>query len=222
MIRPGNKILIAGDSWACGEWGVVNNERRHGITHPGLEQYLTDYGCEVYNVGLGGGCNKGSVNNIISSLTSLSPDKIFWFQTDPMRDLRPYYTDSFPKSVNEMLNCQQELLKKTYEDLNNIGCNIYCLGGVTKLSSSIISYSNLIPVIESIAEFFGSESIDIWVSEWIHHENLCSTELIEEVYSIPDPKTILPQNWFHPDGYHPNRFAHQKIFEHILNFKEPC
>lgn len=219
MIAPGEKILIAGDSWGCGEWGFENG---HGVKHTGLEHYLTEYGCTVYNVSLGGGCNKDSVDRITSSVKSLTLDKIFWFQTDPMRDLRPYDPAVFPKSINEIINCQQQLLNKTYADLNSIGSKIYCLGGVTRLHSSIVSYSNLITVIDSIVELFGAKSIDVWVSDWIQYDNLFSPELIEDLYSIPNPKTILPQYWFYPDGYHPNRFAHQKIFEHILNFKEPC
>ena len=47
------RILLAGDSWGCGEWKEYNRllEGRHdAVAHKGLEEYLTQDNHEVKNV----------------------------------------------------------------------------------------------------------------------------------------------------------------------------
>ena len=47
-------IIIAGDSWGCGEPGVSDDTGpifQYGtVTHTGLEQYLQDDGYKVINI----------------------------------------------------------------------------------------------------------------------------------------------------------------------------
>ena len=49
--------------------------------------------------------------------------------------------------------------------------------------------------------------------------NELTYEFVEELSMLPDWKQSLPKQWFYPDGRHPNRYAHKKIFEYILNYK---
>lgn len=215
MIRPGYTIVIAGDSWGCGEWDNIDDNTL-GVTHLGLEKYLTDYGCKVYNLSEGGASNSYSIKKLFFSKW-LKPDMIFWFQTDPMRDLRPYDKASFPQTVADLIKQQDILIDKTYATLNSLGMKIHCLGGTSKISPSIISYPNLIPLINSIIDFLGSNAPEFWISDWIQDENLISKEFIDELYTIPDVRKYLPKEWFHPaSSPHPNREAHRKIFEFIL------
>jgi hypothetical protein len=110
---------------------------------------------------------------------------------------------------------QNKLLTKTYENLNLLGVTIHCIGGITKLHSSMNTFGNLIPMIGSVIEFFGSNANDIWISDWIRTDHLqFSHEFINELYMLPPP--ALAPEWFSPDGVHPNRHAHKKIFEYIL------
>jgi hypothetical protein len=221
MIKPGDKILIAGDSWAHGEWEhdapnyIMKLNDTYGVTHNGLGQYFSDYGCEVINVSYGGLSNNDSFLKISETTNKTKFDYIFWFQTDPIRDMRPYSNTTFPKSKFELLNMQTKLLTKTYENLNSLGVIIHCIGGITKLHSSMNTFGNLIPVIDSVIEFFGSNANDIWISDWIRTDHLqFSHEFINELYMLPPP--ALAPEWFSPDGVHPNRHAHKKIFEYIL------
>ena len=214
MIRPGDTIVIVGDSWGCGEWGFVDGT--YNVTHLGLEEYLVDYGCKVYNLSKGGASNRYSINQLFKFLKLLNPDIIFWFQTDSMRDLRPYNKSSFPQTVADLIKCQHGLIKKTYEQLNSLGVKIHCIGGTVKLSPTITNYPNLISCIDSVIEFFGGTSPEFWVSDWIQCENLISHEFLAELYTMLNTNKYLPKEWFYPDGNHPNRFAHQKIFEFIL------
>jgi len=145
-----------------------------------------------------------------------SPNIVFWFQTDPMRDLRPYSHETFPTSSKSLLDLSRQLLRNTYEKLNSIGIKIHCMGGLTKIDDSINNYSNLIPLIPSIIEMFDGPNIDFWITDWIKSRNIrLNDDFILELENHPIP--ILPKEWFFPDGIHPNRKAHYKIFEFILN-----
>ena len=53
-------IIIAGDSWACGEW-VIDKEQ---LSHGGLYQYLHDHGYPVINLGTPAGSNAQTINKL--------------------------------------------------------------------------------------------------------------------------------------------------------------
>lgn len=213
MITPGDHIIIIGDSWGCGEWS--GDDKPYRVTHRGLEHYLIEQGCHVTNLSKPGGSNKDMVNALEVTLPIYNPHFVFWFQTDPIRDLRPYDQETFPKSSSELIEIGNEILENTYSELNDIGVKIHCMGGVANLKKSIEKYPNLIPVIPSIVEMFEGPVIDFWISDWINSPYLRLSEdfLLElEVH----PQHTLPKEWFFPDGVHPNREAHYKIFEGIL------
>lgn len=215
MISHGDNIIIIGDSWGRGEWS--NDDKPYRVTHTGLENYLTELGCHVFNLSKPGGSNKDMVKMLTleSQLQVYNPHFVFWFQTDPIRDLRPYDQESFPKSSKELIERGRELLEETYAELNSIGIEIYCMGGVAKLDKSIEKYHNLIPFIPSIVKMFDGPDVDFWISDWIQYPHLkFSEEFLQELEN--HPVYNLPKQWFFPDGDHPNREAHHKIFELIL------
>jgi len=87
-------IIIAGDSWGCGEWSLEVE-----ITHTGLEQYLQDDGYKVINISHGGSSNDDvykQLSNclyILSCVTKISEVKnIFVFQTEWHRDHHRYHS----------------------------------------------------------------------------------------------------------------------------------
>ena len=214
MISPGDSILIAGDSWGCGEWSC--DDRPYRVIHNGLEQYLTDYGCNVTNLSKPGGSNKNMVKSLVATMAVCNPHLVFWFQTDPIRDLNPYDQETFPKSSSELIEIGRDLLENTYAELNNTGVKIHCMGGVVNLEKSIEKYPNLIPIIPSIVKMFNGPNIDFWISDWINSPDLrLNDDFLSELEK--HPQWCLPKKWFFPDGVHPNRLAHRKIFEFILN-----
>lgn len=213
MISPGDKVLIVGDSWGCGEW--LYDGTNYGVVHLGLEHYLREYGCEVNNLSEGGSGNQRIIDILQDRVNMPKPDYIFWFQTDPIRDLRPYDQETFPKDVKSLMKLGETLLNDTYKELNDLGFTIHCIGGVTKLQESINQYPNLIPLIPSIVEMFEGPNIDFWVSDWIQCDHLnFSDSFLTELEN--HPQHTLPREWFFPDGYHPNRNAYHRIFEYIL------
>jgi len=212
MISPGDHIVIIGDSWGCGEW---SDDMPYRVTHCGLAQYFTDRGCNVTNLSKPGGSNKDMVTALIATLPIYNPHYVFWLQTDPIRDLRPYDQETFPKSSSELTEMGRDLLENTYAELNDIGVKIHCMGGVTNLEKSIEKYPNLIPIIPSIIQMFNGPKVDFWISDWINSPNLrLNDDFLLELEN--HPIHILPKEWFFPDGVHPNREAHRKIFECII------
>ena len=221
MISPGDNIVIIGDSWGCGEW--LNSSK---VVHTGLEYFLSEYGCNVVNLAVGASSNSIQICNLLNYLkdndNTDSIDCIIWFQTDPIRDLGPYNQEFFPQSVSELVEAGKKLLEKSYKKLNNIGITVYCLGGVAKLEDSINNYPNLVPVIPSIIEMFGGVQPEYWVGAWVdtvklRDEFLTELESVPPLKSLEDWANLLPRQWFYPDGSHPNRDAHYKIFQHIIN-----
>lgn len=79
-------ILIAGDSWACGEW--IN----HTNTHGGLRQYLQESGQQPIcfsQPGLGSLTTVDALSMFIQHNRNIIKfDKIIFFQSDWVRDIR--------------------------------------------------------------------------------------------------------------------------------------
>ena len=68
------KILIAGDSWAMGEWNPEWQGPENQILHKGLEQYLLDDNYDVTNISgvtvLTGAGNRFSKQRLLTDLSS--------------------------------------------------------------------------------------------------------------------------------------------------------
>jgi hypothetical protein len=224
MIKPGDKVIIAGDSWAVGEWPVIRPViRKFGnyVIHPGLSLFLENYGCLVTNIGIGGGSNHNSFQALSNQLIIERPDIVFWFQTDPGRDFSALIWNSI-KTIDEYTEQRLIHLEIAYQNLNSLNFPVHCLGGLSNLNVDLLTnYKNLYPLIPSIFEMLDAEA-PICISPSFANPNMLNEltyEFVEELSMLPDWKKSLPKQWFYPDGRHPNRYAHKKIFEYILNYK---
>lgn len=98
-------IIIAGDSWGCGEWTTS------GLSHKGLEVYLQENGYQVENLSGPGGSNFETVNRLeefFSQAVLDGTDKkisgVFVFQTEWIRDFQnrlPDYLTDFANLENK-------------------------------------------------------------------------------------------------------------------------
>jgi len=226
LINEHSKILIIGDSWGCGEW-AMSGPNGYCTVHPGLEFYLKEHGYDVNNLSQGGYSNSDIFNSLRDHLAiNNSYDVIIWFQTDPLRNLRPYADniEIFKKNKEDFILVHDELLNSIYAKFNSLDLPIHCLGGTTKLNLALLEkYPNLHPVIPSIIEMFGEAHIKIWPSDWIKNPQILkslSRTLVDYLHSECEPK--LSREWFFPDGRHPNRKAHKKIFEFLIDFRDPA
>lgn len=217
------KILITGDSWGKGEWGWDANGN-YCNTHPGLQAYLEHDGHAVTNVSRGMGSNLDAYRACQKALEKDEFDVIIWFETDPLRDLKPenYHAIRYQfKTYRELLDESSKLRDRSYKDFGSLGQPIRCIGGSSKIDASMMSsYENLLPLISSITELLldGYEHPELWASDWIF--------LIDRQFDIASINEFLKQkqkqdklatykNLFWPDGQHPNRHAWQLVYDHI-------
>lgn len=229
------KILIIGDSWGCGEWGNYSATeplfpgRPSGITHLGLEQYLIDDGHQVDNRSVGGSTNNDAILYLNESITTNNYDYVFWFQTDPFRDINSeIFNKNFKwfHNFDDLLLRQKIQLKKTYKNLNyhSIAANtvIHCMGGCSKLNvDELRNYPNLIPLIPSVIEFLipNFTHPKIWFSgDWVLNlDDRWDLKTLDCIIAEHKKMHSLPKHsiYFELDGGHPDRHGHKKIYEFI-------
>jgi hypothetical protein len=266
------KILIGGDSWGCGEWGMFDRSDYHlfwnkfyhevkgvgwpdtapnyyqrdslpdwvkeelksfpfkpngqGVKHKGLEFYLTTAGYDVVNTSEGASSNNDAVSRIIHAFDN-SINLIIFIQTDPLRNLRPYngFKDQF-KTYDQLIEYQNYSLSITYDQLNNIGKPIICLGGCSKLNISFIkNFSNLIPLIPSIPEWLVPDYTmpDIWQSDWWQQIgrqfDIDSLDKLLQNRKMQDSMAKKKyEKYFQPDGSHANRHAWKMVYDYLNNY----
>lgn len=161
---------ISGDSWGCGEWQL------HATNFPGGKQYdlhrhLLMANHIVSDISLPSEHNLYTISMLTQHLEN-SPiefDYVIWFQSDPLR--RPSFVSdlvaasNFSLDYNWFINKSNEYLDEEYAQLNSIGKTIYCIGGISKLNTKLLSkYANLNPLIVSFPEFLMPD---------LPHPNLC-------------------------------------------------
>jgi len=155
-------ILIAGDSWACGEyhpdWTKRDVELDRLITHGGLSEFFRDDGYQVLNLAYPGGSNIGSFRRLRDYFVS-NPEhkieKVFVFQTDWCRDIDHFSTIGWENSpigrlqvapimhfpvCNHALHYRDVALSTFYQSLSKLGqtfdVDIALIGGL----SDVLAY----------------------------------------------------------------------------------
>jgi len=133
---------------------------------------------------------------------------------------------SMLSDATKIISRNLEFLNQAYERANNLGHNIYCIGGLSKLKLDLISnYPNLIPAIPSVLEMIYPQyqHADIvsansnWRQELMTKVTLDrkSVDYFFEQYTLEHVMISLCREYFYPDGTHPNRRGHLKIYEKL-------
>ena len=106
--------------------------------------------------------------------------------------------------------------------MNSLEIEILCIGGCSKLELDLIKYyPNLTPIIPSVMEFLipDFKHPEIWFSGWFRDiDRQFSIDCINKfLYNkqLQDQLGCLYRDLFWPDGRHPNRWGHKKIFEYL-------
>jgi hypothetical protein len=221
------QIFIGGDSWGTGELPELK--------HKGLEQYFREDGYTVFNSSTRGASNRDSVGLLLESLKlNFKPDDlVFWIQTDPVRNLRPYV--DLPKELDQagsLRRLMTQLLSKDYDRLHSIArrfdTKIYMIGGLTSLDVELLTarprLHNLITSwVELLVstEYVGTDwrNFSICNSDYTikNFGNNLSKELVEELYAFDQNRRVFDNRLFHPDGFHPNREGHRMLYMSIKN-----
>jgi hypothetical protein len=194
-------IIIAGDSWGCGEWGSnADSSDRHEC----LGGYFRQHGESVINLSVAGACNFDIVKTISSFLDNnqnlnSSIDRILVFQSNWNRDWRRQHdfdvgrnlTLPWPQLVGQFIERFYSMLNQSAMKHNK---EIEIIGGCgdTMWFDNIkTDYPGLKIVCQSMINLLltGSARIDIPVhSLWVH--NSLTIDFIKHCKTIFDNNNL--------------------------------
>ena len=211
------KFCIAGDSWGCGEWGA--EEGRYTILHTGLEFFLKQQH-QVRNLSTGAASNNFAIGHLTQALQHDEFDHIFWFQTDPLRDISNLLHEE-NITFDRLLEKNRQQMDTVYRALNKLGVKIHCIGGCSKLDLELMAQNpNLIAYIPSVIEWLEPDYVHpaIWTSWWekliVRQMHIDSLDQLVECKKTQDSLCNY-KKYFWPDGAHLNRLGHQMLFDKI-------
>jgi lysophospholipase L1-like esterase len=236
-------ILIAGDSWACGEWEKASMTYTHGgltnslLIHGGLTDYLIDQGHRVINLGYPGGSNHDSTNRLSNFLIQnkkIIIKNIIVFQTEWLR------SNSVPLDIKEgYFKLQNTLISRFYCELSELSTKfnipIYIIGG-TSDTVWIDQFEKEYPGVKVVCQSFSNLLLtnnhkisnpvyslmtadqSKQIEYFKNNSNQADLQLMLDDMDRGQVRFILWKNhkeFFWPDGTHPNRYAHKILFEFL-------
>jgi len=231
------RILICGDSWGCGEWNVECTE----VLHPGLEQYLRDAGHLVDNISKGGCSNLDSVARMQLWFERFGRvDIVFVFQTEYSRDFKHHSTENW--NVNSVNDLSSQWVENFYFRLSDLAqqyqCKINILGGASDtmwfdtmwFDAMDNDYHGCNIACQSLTNLLVNN--DSRIKDPVFSWYCNSTESLldrlkkqlnntDELFAVINQgferESLLKENpnWFYPDGKHPNRHGHQKLYNFL-------
>jgi len=234
-------IIIAGDSWGCGEW--ENNNGNYRISHPGLTKYLIESGYSVINLSQPGGSNIKSetlIGRFLQTNTHIIPSHIIVFQTEWIRDIYETdatilnndlalgYVDLKNRVMSRFWNQLSQICKKTSTPVYIIGgcsdtlwiddveSNYPCLHVACQSVTNLLLENNhrILNPTHSIFTSLQVSQIDLIKK----HLNNTDLELfLQDIEQGTKRLDLWKKNkeFFWPDGVHPNRHGHKILFEFL-------
>jgi len=226
-------IIIAGDSWGCGEWEDMK------VTHGGLAQYLQEDGHKTINLSLGGSSNWEIYERIQLFFASGIPnyliediDLILVFQTEWNRDFdQKRSTCTNQRYGMNAVSCWQYRLSEIAIN-NNVKIGI--IGGCSDtmfLDKFEHEYPGLFIACQSLTNLcvnndhrINDPTIIIRPAE-DHLKQMkdycrksdCLDQLLIDLDKGKLRHSVWSENkkYFYPDGVHPNRLGHKILFDFL-------
>jgi len=220
-------IIIIGDSWGVGEWGVDENNK-YCLTGPGIGQYLSMTEHSIINLSKPAGSNKSALNSLEGLLKKFTPDsadEFFWIVTDPQRHL----------SIDQLLDTSTTLYDQLFDSLRNSfiradklaadhNITIKIIGGLCDIEPHWVEpYTNLKLVVpswgrlldENYSTYIGWSSAGAWaeageeikkrvphlLSEWL--------DIADRIKKKADSIKKLSGRSFGNNDTHPSRYGHR-------------
>ena len=199
-----------------GEWPLKQED---GIQHKGLEQYLLDDGHDVVNI-----AEPGDTPTVILDCLKLQKTKydyVFLFLVEPFAEIKEdsfwnknlTYEDYYKRHKDQI-----QLFVKSLDTLS-IG-PIKLIGGSAKCLPEYIENTSIEIAIPSVIELLipGMRQYEM---NFQYHYHLLDTSNIDQ--KTIDKVLIQAEKWdrifknpiMHPDGEHPNREGHYKIYKFL-------
>jgi hypothetical protein len=233
-------VLIAGDSWGCGEW--TNTDGTYLIAHPGLAQYLLDSGYQIINLSIPGGSNKNTCNKVADFFQvnkHLQISHVIVFQTEWIRCIRVERSAIIADDVTHGYhNLKNRIISRFYYALSQISIKnnipIHIIGGCSDtiwLDQFEMEYPGLCIVCQSLTNLLlenNHRNLDP-VDGLFSHSNESQVEYIKKNINSTDLELLLNdidkgtqrfEIWknnkkYFPDGAHANRHGHRILFEFL-------
>ena len=211
------KILIIGDSWACGEWDFEQKLAHEGTTH-----YIRDAGYEITSLAKGSASNSKQLDKLEDHRDT---DICIWFLTDPLREVVQQ-----PTTLQDYHDIRKRLLEKSFERMNKIlpNAQIWLIGGVCRVPDWVAEkYPSWKIVVEDLRAWLLSDDthIDTLCRDWQYPD--CELDLLE--YHEQQEKLITKHRirsdrgtdtkehrLFWPDRVHPNRHGHRILTDELI------
>jgi hypothetical protein len=234
-------ILVAGDSWSCGEWDF--GDQNYVVSHGGLAEYLSDAGHQIINLGKPGGSNTHAHNRVANFLQAnkhLQISCAIVFQTEWLRDIFVEDLKCITEDVTYGYhNLKNRTISRFYYSLSRTGIKynipIYIVGGCADtiwLDQFEIEYPGLHISCQSLTNLLinGDHRNPDFVNGLYAHNTLSEVEYIKKKINSADLKLLLEdiekghqrlttwtnnKNYFWPDGHHANRQAHYVLFKFL-------
>ena len=221
-------VILFGDSWAMGEWQKPLGVLPHLIklTHRGLQSYLERDGHIVANLSIAGAGNRKIIQHFTEQIDRYETDDadIIFVQTDPIRDCIDSNSErwwSDKQTPAEFKEQQFKKQKQCYELLANLPYKIYCIGGCHPLNLDLIKqFDNLVPVMTSMMQELAPDQTipTVWRSDnWTDHidQKYISKAMLDFICEEERLREELPRDYFWPDGWHPNRYGYEIIYDKL-------
>tara|TARA_A100001391_G_scaffold156258_2_gene114130 strand:+ start:3001 stop:3699 length:699 start_codon:yes stop_codon:yes gene_type:complete len=223
-------ISIVGDSFGCGEW-VPDKPGTNKISHLGIQEYLQQRGYVVKNFSTPG----DSMDNILHQIVinNIIKETIIVFATDPLRN---FVVDNkinqlYVKQNFSIAKLHKVLFLDWFRKLSTISrerkCNIILIGGHANLydtkpikNISICTKSWLGDILKQpVGDLSAIEpmALEVLMSIKPIKQDNQKVELIDIITQRSDRLNLLYNNNFFPDNGHPNRQAHEKLTQKIIN-----
>jgi hypothetical protein len=239
-----NMIIISGCSWSIGEWDVDHNAETKvsQLQHGGLGQYIEEAGTPVLNLGIPAGSNLQAAKRVQTWLerNPKEPiDKIIMLQTEWDRDYKMIFEDDF-SHITDAHSLPGRWTARYYSRLSELAslgrCPVILVGGLADtiwLDDFPKEYPGVHLACQSMTNLVitGNDRVDNPVLSWY---NKYSPPLIERIRSylsddqLPELLNMIDlgferenwvfrhPEWFWPDGNHPNRAAHLKLYDFLV------
>ena len=214
-------IMVAGDSWACGEWGQTDSG--YGLLHSGITTEMESQGHRVYRTAQGGDSNRSQLHRVTLALAEQAhTDAVLFIQTDPLRDLSASH---MPTTLKGYRSAHSLLLRDLYQALNDLPVPILLVGGNCAVDPALVSEFPHVHTVcrDWIALLLGSRPCEIICRQWTYPH--CEVDLLTHWESEErahfrwfhkcNTPTTQHYKWFWPDGLHPNRAGHAALLTHI-------
>jgi hypothetical protein len=234
-------ILIAGDSWACGEWNrsIHSEWNTMNIQHGGLSQYLIENDRPALNIGIGGVSNFHTIiwltNFFKSNLHLVNQiSTIIVFQTEWDRD-KDYFdvgNDGYTLTKNKWLSQFYYNLSSLSQQLD---IPIWIVGGCSD-AIWLDRFSEEYPGVQVVCQSFtnlllnDNHRTDTPVHSILTDKNNDLISAIKKQSDSADLSELIAdmdrgaarlntwksnREWFWPDGRHANRIGHKKLFDFL-------